>query len=159
MTRGQMEIMGLAIVVILITLGVLFALTTLRDEAPGIKQQFEMANIASGFLKTFIKTNVPCGNDIIRNVIKACVEGKPLRCDSPIDGRSVDACVYVNETLWVVLNKTLDLRNSRYFFTGTGPKMGMISAGRACPGERIVGGPQPIATGRGNIFIELHICA
>ena len=117
--RGQTEIMGLAIVIILITLGVLFALTTMRDEDPAMKQEFEQANIANGFLKTFLKTNVPCGNDIMRQILKTCVEGGSLECPPELDPRgqleSADACEYVNRSLEVIMQRTLDIRGSKYW--------------------------------------------
>lgn len=156
-----MEIMGLAIIVILITLGVLFALTTLQQEDSTIESEFEQKNLASGFLHTFLGVSTPCAQSTIQDLFFDCARQGGIVCAPEDDpwkkGRALNACRYVNETASYILNQTLAQRKTRYYFSAKGPQMEGIRSGSPCTGERVLA-TQPFNTRVGQITIELQIC-
>ena len=60
MKRGQMEMAGLVIIVILITLGMLFALLFFVKKEPTEKKIFLRKGLAYSTMGTLLKTSVPC---------------------------------------------------------------------------------------------------
>lgn len=162
MTKGQMEIMGLAIIVVLITLGVLFAITTMSREETSTAEEFEQQNLAAGFLNTLLGTNTGCVNATVRDLIRDCAQRGSLRCDPIYDpeqmDRSLDSCMFVNSTANVILNNTLGIRKSRYYLSAKGPYMEGIRVGSPCPGEQIYKS-QAIPTKSGTtVTVEMRLC-
>lgn len=159
--RGQMEIMGLAIIVVLITLGVLFAITTLGGEEAQPEKEFEQQNLAAGFLNTFLGTNTECVNATIRDLIRDCAQRGSLKCSPESDPKGKDrelgSCLFVNEIAQVIFNRTLDVRRSKYYLTARGPYMENIKTGAPCRGEQVFK-QQHIPTKSGTVTLELRIC-
>ncbi len=162
--RGQMEIMGLAIVVILITLGVLFALTTLQQDEGGGEQAFEQKGIAGGFLNSFLGTTTPCERLTIQDLIRDCAQRGGFVCGAEYDPfapfgkqRELDSCSYANQTAAYLFNQTLDARKIKYLLSAKGPNMERIGIGNPCRGEQVLAS-QPIPTRVGTVTIELRVC-
>ncbi|MFQ5621422.1 MAG: hypothetical protein ACE5FT_06285 [Candidatus Nanoarchaeia archaeon] len=165
--KGQMEIMGLAIIVILLTLGVLWAIMSMGDEETSIEEEFETTSLASSFLNTFLGMDTPCANSNVWALLRDCAQQRRITCGSDIDpwgdlrppGRSMDSCKFVNETLSYVLNQTLDGRAARYMLEAKGSNMELIGASRECGKlDDQVASTQHIPAGRTPLLIQFSIC-
>lgn len=112
-----MEIMGLVVIVILLTLGMFF-ITSLRSQEPKseIKKNFEQDQLAANFIVSFLKTNSDCKKYSIENMIQDCAVEKKLRCNN------LDSCDYVNITSEIFLNKTMHHWQKRYMLEISGMK-------------------------------------
>lgn len=150
--KAQMEIMGLTIVVILITLGVLFGVTVMRKPSSDIEQEFQQKTIATAYLDSILGTNTLCHKATFRELIQDCAQGAQIRCDS---GRS---CEYVVEKMKEVFDKTFELRKTKYNLVVEGPgDTPDIGTNTPCPGE-LTPGIQYIATRAGTVTIRLELC-
>lgn len=142
MRKGQMEIFGLVMIVILMTLGLLFAVIVLtrepRQEVFRVKQSLEAAN----FLNTMLSTTAPdCNRRSMRELLQDCAQ-VPV-----FDGRWTGAslcedqmttCERLNESMVQMLERSLGTwgRNYRLFMVGSDAvELVNLSRGR-CEGER-----------------------
>jgi len=113
-----MEIMGLVIVVILLIVGVLFAVKFVVLKKPSeTRQTFSRTQMASNLgLALMSATTEDCRGTAIKDLLIDCAEwpeaGGTITCD---DGRK--SCEYVNATIGEILSQTLDVWKTRYYLT------------------------------------------
>ena len=116
--RGQMEIMGLMIVVILLIVGVLFAIKFVVLKKPAeTRQTFSRTQMASNMgLALMSSTTEDCRGTAIKDLLIDCAEwpeaGGTISC-----GGGMKSCSYVNETIKSILNTTFDSWNVKYYVT------------------------------------------
>jgi len=126
--KGQMEIMGLAVIVILVSAGILFAVNfIILKEPTDYKKEYTQTELASNIVNTLLRTNAPCNLEF-RELYQDCgkAPGNPqVRCEG------VSSCKYINDTTSLILNQTLGKWNIGYEFTA-----GDIVNIGSCPGER-----------------------
>jgi len=147
-----MEIMGLAIVVILITLGVLFAVTVMRKPGSDIKKEYKAKTIATTYLDSLLGTTTPCHRATFRELIQDCAQSAQIRCT---EGRS---CEYVSLKFEEIFNETFGVRKQKYDLILEGPgEVVDISTRTPCLGE-LTPGIQYIATRSGTVTIRLNLC-
>lgn len=73
MRKGQMEIFGLVIIVILLALGLLFAVVILTKQQPTISTKESIQ--ARTYLSTLVGTTVPeCGKQSVRQLLENCMD-------------------------------------------------------------------------------------
>lgn len=109
MSKGQMEIFGLVLVVILIGLGLLFAVFMMStpSETP-VKESI----VASNFLNTMMSTSaVGCGKNTVRDLLRDCALSGPnaFVCEN---GKS--SCVFASEIIESVLDGSLSVWGKNY---------------------------------------------
>jgi len=112
-TKAQMEMMGLAVIVILLTLGMFFVVKfTLLKEPSDQVQTFQQRQIASGFLSTLLTSNAGCGgtSTFARLVEEIPNEFSLLNC------QNTDLEDYFGDSVTIILGKTLDVWNFKYEF-------------------------------------------
>jgi len=142
MSRAQMEIFGLVIIVILVSLGLLFAVVILTKQPVHQIQQLKESIQAANLLHTAMGTTISeCNGRTIRELIQDCsvasVAGSQVvgaaKCS---DG--LDSCTKADLVMGILLDKTLGEwgRTYQFFIVGT-PAAEIIEVSNGnCTGER-----------------------
>lgn len=166
-----MEILGLAFIVILISLGLLLYVTFQATKQPSqVKKTFTDSQKGANLLNTMLKTNTYCsGGATITQLLQDCGE-KRLSPSQQIDCYGMPSCSYVSYTIQEqILNKTLSEWEDDYFLKVClwntmagqcypGEDLFTIpSGGRECPGEK-ESAQQFIPINGGLLKIWLDIC-
>ncbi|MEK6901166.1 MAG: hypothetical protein AABX37_02390 [Nanoarchaeota archaeon] len=179
MKKGQMEVVGLVIIVILITLGLLFlAQFALKDKPE--KKIFTRKGLAYSTISAVMRTTVPAGTcmgedgqplfnplSLGKDILEDCTLEKIG--NSPrytCDGKT--SCPYFNDTVNQLLQGTLGTWNKRYDFSavmllgGAEPQslFDPITNKNGCENAReIDAAEQPIPlTGGGLVQAKLRLC-
>ncbi|MBW2970947.1 hypothetical protein KY320_02175 [Candidatus Woesearchaeota archaeon] len=110
--RAQTELIGLVVIVLLITLGLLFYLRFMRSPSDtSVKQEFTDKKLASSTLSVILRTTPEDMNTDLSNLFKRCDEGE-RGSDSP--------CDKAKDTTQQILGDTLGAWNREYRFTAKG---------------------------------------
>ena len=155
MKKAQMEILGLAVVVVLILLATIFIVRFLVVKAPtNYRSGFISAELASNMLNTLLKTSAAaCSELTITELLQDCGQGKAIICD---DGQ--DSCSFAESTAKDIFNKTLDKWNINYeFLAYTDVKSPLIKIGKPCRAEKR-SKLFPIPLNAGVMNAKLDIC-
>ena len=109
-----MEIMGLAIVVILLSLSMIFVVKFVVLKKPAeFKKAFTQTELASNMLNTFLKTTSEnCYGLSMTELLQDCAGSRTITC-----GTGDFSCKYVNDTASDIFDDTLVLWNIDYYFT------------------------------------------
>ena len=164
MRRAQMEIMGLAIIVILISVSMLFAIRFIVLRQPAsYKEEYTQTELSSNILSTLLMTTVRECNDLsFKELYEDCARDPITPMVRCIDGSS--SCQYINANTTNILNKTLEKWNIGYALlaeTEDYPKpIVNITSKGGCPGiKKHKSYPIPIgASGEKVLFVNLDIC-
>lgn len=170
--KAQFEIMGLAVIVILVTMGVLFALSTLTGEDTGLQQTFEQKRMAVDFLKASLDTQAPdCAKATFRELFQDCMQARSIACKTGTTQKT--SCEYLRQRYSELFGQTFERYKQKYYFKveggsclGEAAKLCAITQGNVvgatgpmpCPGERETSS-QPLPTRSGVITITLEICS
>lgn len=151
--KAQMEILGLAIIVVLISMGILFALSLGGDDDVNIEAEFEQKNLAASYINTLLGTTTSCYQATFRELIQDCAQGGTIYCDG------VDSCGFVIAEFDKIAQRVLAVRKATYSMRlkGPGPVEDISSGLEACPGE-LTPGIQYIPTRQGTVTIRLDLC-
>lgn len=174
---GQVEVMGLVIIVILITLGMFFMLKFTIDEDPETNLFIEKPLLANGVMGALINTNVVCEDQVIEtplsikdDLIDDCAIHKEINSVHQCGGKH--SCEFLRETLVEQLKATLGKWRVNYELHSV-----LVSGAtsedlfpvikseeedgteKGCPGERESSGSFPINVQQvGLVENTLHIC-
>lgn len=164
--RGQTEIMGLAVIVLLISIGLLFVFRFMNSETKSqLKQEFVDTKLASNMLSVILRTTLDCKQIEVKNLYQDCAEGI-----SHIDYcGSSDPCLTANNVVSEIFEKTLERWNKAYRFTvkiGSGPSPEITTMTHLdCTPDNIgikfnklESETYPIPTDSGTLLIKLDIC-
>ena len=115
MKKAQTEIIGLAIVIILISLGMMFYFRLSRQTDSDVKQDFLDTKLASNTISVLLRTTDACLDVELKHMFQACGEGMtaPDYCGSH------DPCGYVEGTTRQILDNSLAKWKKKYIFTAT----------------------------------------
>ena len=153
--KSQVEIMGLAIVVLLIIIGVIFVIRFVSVRKPAeFKAEFTQTQLASNMLNAFLKSKTEnCFGMSITELLQDCAQSQSVTC-----GNDEDSCTYVESTAEAIFSETLEKWNLEYqfqlYFQGENP---IISLGQACVGEK-KSKIFPVPTRTGSLYTKLDIC-
>jgi len=159
--KSQMEIMGLAIIVVLLTLGILFVVQFVVVKEPSdIKKTFTRSQMAANMLNSILRTNSKdCFGNTISQLLKDCAENyqnPPLIfCE---DNR--DSCKYSNSTIEYIFNNTFVKwgNQSFYFSIFENPNHMILEQGAECFGER-ESKQSFIKTDGGILTVRIDMCS
>lgn len=106
--------LGIAIVVILISIGILFIVSNaLRGGGEATeKREFSEKQLATNILASMLSTSTPCQNDRISTLLIDC--GNCYQTGSCRSCDGVDVCTYLNDTIALLLDATLKNWNKKY---------------------------------------------
>lgn len=119
--KGQMEAMGLVVIVILITLGMLFLAQFALKEA-GEKKIFTRQGLARSSMSAILKTTVDenCGEvqipQIGKDILEDCAVNLNSKDESYYKCGGVNSCIFAEAKITQLLASTLGAWNKRYEF-------------------------------------------
>ncbi|MCB9362472.1 hypothetical protein H6504_03470 [Candidatus Woesearchaeota archaeon] len=160
MRKAQMEVLGLMVVVLLLSIAVLFVVTfVFLDETRDPSQQHQESQLSSNLLNAMLQTTaMDCGKQQLKSLFRDCALTNEIRCDN---GKR--SCQYLNETVFNILEGILNTPQYRraYFFNATGiPQTnieGGIQFGRPCQGD-LDAKQFPIQAQRKTVEIQIELC-
>ncbi len=154
--KAQLEIMGLVVVVILVSLGFLFALQFVVLQAPeNPRETFVREQMAQNTLHTLVLTTTTCHELSMTELIQDCFD---TLSDLDCGGRS--SCEFLSGVTSSILNSTLKTWQRNYAFTLVrGDAVRVQLKHKGCPEDRDVGRMfLPSRDGGGNILVRLDVC-
>jgi len=154
--RAQMEIMGLAIIMILVALGLLFAVQWMTKSPKQQVQRAKESVLAANFLNTMLSTTTDCNKRTVRELLQDCALTSGItKCP---DGK--DSCTESHDIMAQLFDQTFKQWNLKYHFAMKGATpIEQLDFGTApCPGEREQKiHPLPVSPGF-EISLTLEIC-
>ena len=121
MKKAQMEIMGLAIVVVLLVLGMLFMVKfVLFKPTESYRSEYTTTQLAANMINAILNTNTKCNDISISELLQDAAKDVPRISDCPDPYTSGD---YVEEAVIELLNNTLGengLRRDYRFYAVVG---------------------------------------
>lgn len=108
--KAQAEIMGIAIVMVLIMIGIIFVIRfVVLDEDINVKKAYDQTQMAANFLSSAIRTTTDCNRLTITELIQDCSENYHnslalYRCPG-----NRNSCEFLNHSMEILLNSSLDL--------------------------------------------------
>ena len=152
--KSQMEIMGLAIIFILVIFGVLFALRyVIMKPDTDIRKGFHDSTLAANILTAMRGTTTDCKDATVEQLLQDCAATKAITCGS------VDSCAKASAVIRQILSETLEFWQRDYNFSISGAfSVSGITYGKGdCRGEKEVK-TQPVPTRTGTITLKLEMC-
>jgi len=144
--KAQMEIMGLVVIVVLVTLGFFFYIIfTAGKNNSSIKKDFEDDQLASNFVISFLKTDVGCKDYTIETLIQDCAgPSQNIECGG------ITSCDLIETLSQVYINNTLKKWGKDYNLTiemPGSPVKESVSYERDCSASKynVVSAWQPIS--------------
>ena len=153
--KAQMEILGLAIVVVLLILGMVFVIEFIVTKKPSnLKKDIVESQVASNYLSTYLDTSVPeCNSLTITELLQDCAAQGGIKCQD-----SKPSCDKAKEVAQAIFARTFDQRKLRYDLSAfLSEKTPILSVGKICTGEKR-SKTFPIPTRAGTLFVRLNIC-
>jgi hypothetical protein len=156
--KAQMEIMGLTIIIILILIGVLFAVQfVIKKPAPELRESFLRTQQAANMLNAMLGTTTDCEGATVTELLQDCATTQSMYCATvDVNGNS---CEYVELAMGKMFAETITKWNVDFNFSIAGPSgVSNIRFERgSCIGEKEVK-IQPIPTMSGTVTLRLELC-
>lgn len=111
-----MEIIGLVIIVLLISLGVLLITQFALTKKPDIKKTYVQSQLSSNMLSAMLKTTTDCNSQTITQLLQNCAENPDAYCAD-----SQPYCDYIKNEVNYFLDNTLRKWNTNFILTALIP--------------------------------------
>lgn len=101
--KSQMEMFGLAMIVILIIVG-FFIFVSFRSKTPvqNYRNEYIADQTATNFVNSIVNVNIKeCDSNTLKNILISCAKKDNTQCNGK------DACIVANETLLLIANRSL----------------------------------------------------
>lgn len=175
-TRGQAEIIGITLVMILIMIGIIFVIRyVVLPEDASIKQAYDRNQLAANFMDALLKTTTHCNGLTMTELVQDCAEqwggGGLYQCPATagICAGGCTSCDFLNNSLAVVFEDALDplLQFGYDFFicrwdsfeNSCGTPIYSHFSNRSCLTRlQYDSKQQPIPTQVGNRVVQMYIC-
>jgi len=153
--KSQMEIMGLVIIIILVSIGMLLTIQFVVKKQPeDIRKTFTHEQLAANTVYALLRTTTDCKDRSLASLIQDCSSNRPNGLINCREGKL--SCEYAEDVISSVLNSTLEKWNKDYYFTIKSGTLSIIALGSQCPNAKTSSLPCcPIPTG---IIAKLDIC-
>ncbi|MEM4264148.1 MAG: hypothetical protein QW666_04645 [Candidatus Woesearchaeota archaeon] len=131
--RSQMEILGLVVIIILIAIGMLFAVQFLIKKPTGKSAAAVKESVlAANFLNSMLSTTTACNSLSVKELLQDCA-----LTSGAVDCNGVSSCYYAGEQIGIMLERTMKKWNKEYYFSIAGAyDVEQINFGSPCPGEK-----------------------
>ncbi len=162
MKKAQMEILGLAIVVLLLSFGMLlvFQFFVLKEPGESIQKVYTESQQTNNMLTSILRTSSGCKKTTLEELFEDCMTNKYISCNnlnSPSD--IMDSCKYIDNSMTKIFEQTLDTWKKKYYFSLSIDNEVMNFGTIKCTGEAEVAEiPTPTASGK-TMFVRLEICS
>ncbi len=168
--RGQMEIIGLAVIVIMLSFGLIFALKTMIKPPSKIQESFAQKQLSQNMIDAMIKSSTNCRSLDLQELLIDCANsglGGRIECSG------VKSCTFVRGAMETILERTLDEWAVPYrlrVYTGNEviigePDAGLYFENMECGANIEAGtadvetpGIQPLPIESGTLTLMLEIC-
>ena len=157
--KSQMEILGLAIVVVLILVGTIFVVKFIAlKPQTNYRSTFISSQLASNWVNTFMRTSpadCPYVSEM-KDLIQDCAQGSNIICNN-----GEDSCEYVGFTADKIINQSLaKWRYKHEFMVYTDLNTPLVKIGSRCTKEKKSKlFPIPLGYENANVFVKLDICS
>lgn len=159
--KSQMEMMGIAIIVVIISLVMIFVVNYMSHRKPTeYRKEYASAELTTNIVKTLLSTTAAdCRALTFNELFQDCVESGGvigrIKCDDDI----TDSCTYVKDKTNRILNQTLGKWDITHEFIVTLSDQEKIKINE-CPGKPTSRKtkPYPIQTNLGTMNLLLYIC-
>ena len=115
--KGQSEIFGLLIIVILFAAGIIFAMSVMMDDGDDgqtLQQEYHSAEIAQNYVLALMKTNVmDCKEKSLEELLVDCYYGE-YKCENSTYS---DSCNFFTNITSRMFNETLEKWGRSFYFT------------------------------------------
>ena len=168
--KSQTEILGFAIVVVLILVAVFFVIRLGFSKPSAYRSDFIDSELASNMLSAFLKTSAnDCSHMSMNAILQDCGQsgrGNGLKCNGKF------SCEFAESAAAEIFSKTLGAQNKKYEFIAcdnfdvkkikcndatTLVRVAQPAAGQPCSGQRKLG-KSPIPIDSGTMYATLEIC-
>lgn len=159
MRKAQMEVMGLAIIVILVFLAILFVTRFIVMAPPvEIRKLYTYEKLTTNTLDAMLKTTTECHELTVVQLLKDC--GEYYAAGGSVDCLGMGSCAYVESVIDEILSETITPLYKRYKFRAVVESIGaeIVSSTSECPGERQASDPYPVRTDAGIMNVVLYVC-
>ena len=154
MKKSQMEMLGLAIVVVILLVGAIFIVRFGIKKPANYRPDFIRSETASNILNTFLNTNAgDCSQLTMTELLQDCAQSKGIICQN-----SQDSCSYAESTANGIFEKTLKIWKMQYkFLAYADVNSPLIDLGNKCLGQKD-SKTFPIPINPGTMYVKLDIC-
>jgi len=160
-SRGQVEIFGLVIIVILLAIGLLFTIVILTKtptrEVARVKESVQAANFLNTMMGT---TSTSCNKRSVRELLQNCATASQEWVGAALCEDGHNTCELADIMVTSMLQETLGKwgKNYRFNITGTDAVEEIKIEHGPCTGEK-EGSSRPEKVRAGlDIVLTLHIC-
>lgn len=160
-SRGQMEIFGLVVIVILLAIGLLFAITILTKTPTRETQRVKESVQAANFLNTMMgTTSVGCAKRSARELLQNCALATSEWVGATLCEGGLNTCELLQNMVSTMLNQTLGTwgKNYRFYMNGTEAVEEIKIEAGPCEGEREGSTRQEKIRPGLDVEVTLHIC-
>tara|TARA_Y100000310_G_scaffold2558_1_gene3291 strand:+ start:8946 stop:9413 length:468 start_codon:yes stop_codon:yes gene_type:complete len=128
--KAQVEIMGLVIILILVTISLILALRFIgvEDEVEH-KNEFTQSQLGSNMLDVLLRSTSECGVSMTE-LLQDCSSDKEIECSG------MNSCDYFEQETEEIFGKTLDIWGIGYFFNAVSEDDNLIDIGNGCLGDK-----------------------
>lgn len=158
--KAQIEILGLLMVMVLLSLGMLFVLRfVLLKPAENVQATFADVEMAQNMITSLLKVTTTCKDLSMTELFEDCARYESIDCG---DGNT--SCTYLNRTLPGIFNQTFGAWHRKYTFNATIatiPPRNVLSVEGNCSAAALKEKPglQPIPLASGApLMIRLDLC-
>ncbi len=118
--KAQVEIVGIAIVLVIVILGALFlfGMSTKTSNGPTVKQELKKSKLGPNFLNAMLKTTTPCNSYSVKELFNDCFTKRLITCSSQTSSRTktYNSCNYLTDVVLVGIFNFLDEEGEYYDF-------------------------------------------
>lgn len=168
MKKAQTEILGLAIVVVLVIIATILVVKFGFGKPTNARNDFTSSQETSNIINTFLRTSADgCGQVTMTELLQDCAQGTGLMCNN-----GEDSCGYVTSAATTILSGTIGAEKKKYEFLACSNfnlkeikcydpiplvKISNPPDSQPCPGQKKLK-IFPIPVNPGTIYVKLEIC-